>query len=538
VAIEGSLQDVSLADICQLLAVGRKSGCLSITDRSNFGYIYFENGRVNHASVLNRPDRLGELLVTRAAITREQLAAAMDAQQKNRGMRLGQILVSQGSLSDEQLRRYISVQIEEAVYFLFKWSQGSFHFDPGQKPDEDPSFLVDIPAESLLLEGARRIDEWSLIEKKISSLDLIFQVVRAPKPDEMASLTPGQTKILEMLDGELTVEDLFKRSGMVDFDAGKALYGLVQAGFVDKAGRKVAVEEQEDDRLAQHLKLAVAFVRSGMMEDASRELKCALELEPTNQQALFRLGVIALQEGRLAAALDSFDKIGPSAGRLYGVLRNRSLALELLGRYDEALEALKEAEKLRAGDPELALARGIVLLRKGNVKESVESLNAYRTSPNVRRPSALYYAYMVIASAMSGQLDYAVAVGREGLSRYADSGPILVNLGAVLERMGEVDAAAALYTRAAAAQPAPPQAHKNLGDLAHTRGELESARIHYEKAVKLNPRLGDDVYLKLGALAHRDGDADVARLLWRRALDLNPTNASVRASLQMLESAD
>ena len=57
-AIEGSLADVGLADISQLLSLGRKTGCLTVTDRSNFGYIYFEKGRVVYASVLNRPDRL------------------------------------------------------------------------------------------------------------------------------------------------------------------------------------------------------------------------------------------------------------------------------------------------------------------------------------------------------------------------------------------------------------------------------------------------------------------------------------------------
>jgi hypothetical protein len=62
-SIEGSLADVGLADICQLLALGRKTGCLTVTDRSNFGYLYFEKGRVIHAMVLSRPVRLGEVLV-------------------------------------------------------------------------------------------------------------------------------------------------------------------------------------------------------------------------------------------------------------------------------------------------------------------------------------------------------------------------------------------------------------------------------------------------------------------------------------------
>ena len=75
--IEGQLRDVSLADICQLLSMGRKTGCLTVTDRSNFGYVYFKGGRVIYATVLNRPDRLGELLVRNNVINREELSAGM-----------------------------------------------------------------------------------------------------------------------------------------------------------------------------------------------------------------------------------------------------------------------------------------------------------------------------------------------------------------------------------------------------------------------------------------------------------------------------
>jgi Tfp pilus assembly protein PilF len=98
-----------------------------------------------------------------------------------------------------------------------------------------------------------------------------------------------------------------------------------------------------------------------------------------------------------------------------------------------------------------------------------------------------------------------------------------------------MEAAEALYKRALAATPTQPQAHKNLGDQAWARGDHEGARVQYEKAVKLNPRLGDDVYLRLGTLAYKDNDRDVARLLWRRALDLNPHNEAVRTNLEMLQ---
>jgi tetratricopeptide (TPR) repeat protein len=533
-AIEGSLQDVALADICQLLAMGMKTGCLSLTDRSNFGYVYFRKGRVIHASVLNRPDRLGELLVRNGIISRADLSAAMESQAHERGFRLGELLVRNGSLTEEQLQRYISLQIEEAVYHLFTWNHGSFHFDPDQAPDEG-LFLVNINAETLLMEGARRVDEWGLIQKKIPSMDVVFAVEKTPADD--VELTEQQKKLLPLIDGHRTVEELVHESGMVEFEVAKALYALIQPGFVGRAGQRDTVAPgagADDQDLAQHLSLGVAFYRSGMMEDAVREFQAVLEKEPKHARALFRLGLIAFRQGKLSEALEHFDRMPEGARGSYSVLRNRALALEHLFRYPEAIEALDRAERVRPGDPQLALARGIVKLKSGDVPGAMEALRAYRTSPNLKKPSALYYAYTSLAASLAGEVDYAVAVGREGLTHYPACGPLLVNAGTVLERKGESEAAEALYARAVQAPPVPAQAHKNLGDQAWARGDHVAARVHYEKAVKIEPRLGDDIYLRLGNIAYKDQDLDVARLLWRRAIELNPQNGVVRANLEGL----
>jgi len=538
-AIEGALQDVGLADICQLLSMGKKTGCLSLTDRSNFGYIYFEDGRVIYASVLNRPDRLGELLVRNHVISRSQLSDAMEAQAHERGARLGEILVKNGALTEEELRRYISLQIEEAVYYLFTWNQGSFHFDPDQRPDEDGVFLVTIPIENLLMEGARRVDEWSVIEKKIPSMDAVFEVVKNPEDADDIEITKHQRRVLPFIDGDRTVHDLVTESGLVEFDVGKALYPLIQAGFVAQAGSRARAEidTPADEALAQKLELGAAFYRSGMYEDAAREFNEVLEKDPKNARALFQLGLIAFHAGRYEDTLASFDRIPEDRRTAYAVLRNRALALECLGRFDDALAVLDQADAARPNDHEIALARGIVLLRKGDVSGALSAFGRYRTDPDLRVPSAAYYAYTVLAAGIAGQYDYAVSVGREGLSHHRNSGPLLVNQAAVLEQMSQGQAAEALYLRAIQQAPVPAQAHKALGDRALARGDEDSARSHYEKAQKLDPRLGDDLYLKLGTLAYKDQDYDVARLLWGRALELNPNNQAVQTHLEALDSA-
>src|SRR5688572_8199629 len=176
-AIKGSLKEASLPDVLQLVSLGQKTGCLSVNHRNNFGAIFFDKGRISFASIVNRRDRLGDTLVKSGRISQAQLDAAIEEQSREREMRLGDILVRQGVVTRDQLNDQVRVQIEEAVYFLFTWTEGTFNFEPGLRP-EMQDFLVSIRPDALLLEGARRIDEWSLIEKKIPTFDIVFDIDR------------------------------------------------------------------------------------------------------------------------------------------------------------------------------------------------------------------------------------------------------------------------------------------------------------------------------------------------------------------------
>ncbi len=124
-AIRGSLREASLPDVLQLLAMGKKTGCLSVTHRQSFGNIYFDRGRICFASIVNRRDRLGDLLVKNGLITPTELDSAIGEQSQAPDRRLGEILISQRLLAREELFAYIKHQIEEAVYFLFTWTQGT-----------------------------------------------------------------------------------------------------------------------------------------------------------------------------------------------------------------------------------------------------------------------------------------------------------------------------------------------------------------------------------------------------------------------------
>src|SRR4051812_47986370 len=239
-AIRGSLREASLPDVLQLLSMGKKTGCLSVTHRNSFGYIYFDRGRISYASIVNRRDRLGDMLVKLGTITQAQLDVGLALQDKQRDKRLGELLVEQGAITIEQLHEAIDVQIREAVYFLFTWNQGTFNFEADGVPDA-ADYTVSINPESLLLEGARRVDEWGLVEKKIPSFDIVFEADPAKVLGSDAPLTTEQRAVLDLVDGVRDVQAIIDASGYVEFEVGKALYGLLNAGFIHRIGKTAGV---------------------------------------------------------------------------------------------------------------------------------------------------------------------------------------------------------------------------------------------------------------------------------------------------------
>jgi tetratricopeptide (TPR) repeat protein len=539
-AIEGSLSDVSLADICQLLSLGRHTGCLSLTDRSNFGYIYLEKGRVTNATVLSRPDRLGDVLVKNGVVTREQLGQAMAIQAQGEGKRVGRILVEMGALSEEELTRWITVQVEEAVFLLFSWSQGLFHFDPGELFREDDGVRISLNMDGLLMEGARRVDEWSVLRKKISSLDLVFELERDPREEgPEVELTPLQQRMLPLLGEGRSVKEMVHDTGQVEFEVAKAVFGLIQGGFLREVGerRDPGGEGQSGGVEGRnHLRLGNAFLRAGMPEDAEREFRTAVTLDPGLSEARSRLALLHLKAGMPLEALRELEAMEGSHSLSLADLRHGALALEQLGRLDEALEAIGTAQEAYGAQPALLLARAIVELKSHRPRDAWVSLQEYRGRLGEGRVPAIYFSYGVLAAAMAGDMDRAVALGREGLREHEDHPALLVNLGAILVRRGDLEAGEALLHRAAATAGAPPQVFKNLGDLAYRRGEDAAARANYEKAIALEPHLGEDVFLKLGNIAYKDGDDDWALLLWKRGRELNPDHPELRESLARLDT--
>src|SRR6267378_852050 len=175
-ALEGTLRDFSLADIFQLIGLQRKTGVLTLRSKDDTVSVTFLDGKVVGADSLSHrlENRLGHVLIRSELLTQDQLNRALEIQ-KETLQRLGFILVHYGIISADSLKQALQLQILQIVFRLFRWKDGDYHFSQETTIEYDRDNVAPITAESILMEGARMIDEWPIIEKRIRSSDMVFR---------------------------------------------------------------------------------------------------------------------------------------------------------------------------------------------------------------------------------------------------------------------------------------------------------------------------------------------------------------------------
>jgi tetratricopeptide (TPR) repeat protein len=269
-----------------------------------------------------------------------------------------------------------------------------------------------------------------------------------------------------------------------------------------------------------------------MLDEAMREFRRVVDLRETDAQARFYIGLALMRQGKWSDAADAFRLCVAQPGARASALHNLAYALERLGRYDEAQAALDEAMK-RGGakDPRIQTSLGVVALRSGDVIAADAALQVARPLFGTRPPTAAWYHYAALTAALLGDLERALGLLTEGIGAHPHAATLHNNLAAVQERRGYHTEALQAAERGVQEDAGVAQLHKNLGDCHYRAARYDDALQSFERAVKLNPQLGDDVYLKLGNIRFKRQERDEAVRCWERALELDPANAIVRTNL-------
>ncbi len=219
----GQLVDVTLVDLVQTIEINRKSGIIHMASRDGRrAAVYFRQGKIIDAEV--------------------------------------------GRLSGP-----------DAMYRLFSWSDGEFEMEFKNVRRKD---VLEISSQQLLMEGMRRLDEWTRLTETLPPLDAVFEVDYHQLAERLSDIPDEVNGILRLFDGRRALMQVVEDCDFPDLEAlsviaklyGERMIYDTQASLDDGAEPGAAVGSDGSENEAPELEGWLAEA-SGPVRDEKAEAR-------------------------------------------------------------------------------------------------------------------------------------------------------------------------------------------------------------------------------------------------------------------------
>ena len=230
VALHGNLTDFGIAEVFQLIGQQRKTGTLVVEGDGGAIFLAFDQGRVVRGGpdgARGEREPLGPQLVKSGYLTREQWADLQKESERS-ARPLPDLLLAAGLIEPSTLDEVQHLLTKETVFDVMRRSSGDFNFvaEPISH-DSPPEHL--LGAEQILMDGLRMLDEWQTFSSSIPGEDTVFRRV-----GQLGAARQGNVeRVLQLVDGRLTVQRIIDLSRIGTFEATRALAELRQGGVID-----------------------------------------------------------------------------------------------------------------------------------------------------------------------------------------------------------------------------------------------------------------------------------------------------------------
>jgi curved DNA-binding protein CbpA len=488
--MEGTLDTTPVPEVLQSFTSRGKSGILHLSRGRTTKRIYFKNGAIVFASSDDAEERLGERLVRAGALKRSELELACRVLASSH-LRLGATLVEMGYLSSEELDRRLKEQITSIVYSLFPWESGHFRAEIRDRPVPADLERCDLPTASLLMEGVRRIENFSTIRRGLGGLEGPLSYALDPtKLQGDLELTPEEGFVLSRVDGSTSPGEIAKLSPLGEEQTLRCVYALVAAGILEVRGAAKPVPPEDPEPSPEALRF-LEEMREKQRASAESTLYEILDVEPWASPAEIKAAYL-----RLTKRLHPDHRAGLKLDDADGILD----ALYL--RVKEAYEILSSETERRRYD--------FALSQKAERQARAQETAAANPAPKGRAqgpspvPAPDPDSRRTFTAQQTARIHYGNGERYFGDGRYH-------------EAIEELRAAVRL-------DPSRAPYHRALGRaLAKNPKWRKQAEDAFSKALELN-RFDAESYVGLGELYHEGGLETRARKMFEEALAVDPDN--------------
>jgi hypothetical protein len=240
VALRGNLSDFGIGEVFQLIGQQRKTGVLEVDGAVGERiHVSFVEGCVVRAAIVGPHEdaALGDMLVRCGLLSAEQLVA-LERQVESQEDSFRRLAIQDCALAARDVDGIEDLVTRETLFRLLRWSTGSFHFSAQKVRTRQPD-MRGWPAEQILMDGLRMVDEWRTFDPDAIREDAVFRRagpfdgyrdgVRGESPRQLADAQ----RLYDLVDGQAPVRRAIDQSRLGSFEGARLLTALRRAGVIE-----------------------------------------------------------------------------------------------------------------------------------------------------------------------------------------------------------------------------------------------------------------------------------------------------------------
>lgn len=496
IPFSGRLREVHLSSIFYFLQRRQLTGILRVRSNDLDKSVYIKEGEILFATSRYPDDRLGLLLLKTGKLTYAQYEtvvriyeASLQGPEKTK-LRQGTILVKQGFLTPKALYGAVVAQVKEIILGLFTWIDGEYQFVEGPLPSQE-LITLNISTAMLILQGIRRINDWSWLTKGLPAFDFRLELTKDPRDlFQLIDLEPSEVSLLGRLNGQ-TIRDALIGSPLSPLETLRLLYFFFSAGMVQAAEPAAESIASFEERYSTTHRIITEEIRATVDKEGAgpgpsvEEIREAhRKIGSQNYYELLNVGMQATRE-EIKRAYYRLAKIYHPDRHFEASMRELKKELEtLFAKVKEAYDVLSSDSKRaayneRLSKPEKPAAKPV------NVADHAER------------------------SFDEGKKAYAAKDYKRAVELFEAAAQIMPNNSSYFACLGKA--------------------------LLHIPERLHRAELAFRRAITIDPdRI--DYLLELARFYERQGKTDSAMKVYEAGLKRDPKNQTVKEGLSRLKA--